>query len=337
MALEESNSLSKQEAVEQLQKTIEQLETIVQKINANSIENVLSSAAIDNLIKTTTELETTVSQTDIIQDRQELATESQAPTDKVIAPQKQTIIIEPDPARNRNVGLDVEPQKTPVATENVSQQSLPNNQSKSNNRQKILIAIAILLLGLIPISWKLLANKPPALIAQDPLQTMVGTETEETVPSIVATEPTVDSPLTEVAPLDSAPLAAQNTEIPPVIEVDKRPKKVNIKTLKVAKNLTPEQTLIAAIENKEREIVSNYVDDLVITVEPNFNNSVVTVALADEWYTLDANEQDKITEKILKKVWQLKFDKLKIVDSQSNLIARNPVVGKNIVVLKRTI
>jgi hypothetical protein len=100
--------------------------------------------------------------------------------------------------------------------------------------------------------------------------------------------------------------------------------------------LTPEQNLVVAIQSKLSEITNQYFDDLVLSIEANFLQSNLLVRVSDRWYNLNQSEQDKFANEILQKSQQLDFQKLAIQDPSGKLIARNPVVGKQIIILQRT-
>jgi hypothetical protein len=99
--------------------------------------------------------------------------------------------------------------------------------------------------------------------------------------------------------------------------------------------LTPEQNLIAAIQSRLEEIINQYPDDLVLSIEANFLQSNLLVKISDRWYQLKPTEQTELANEMLQKSQKLDFNQLKIKDSTGNLVARNPVVGKEIVILKR--
>ncbi|GAB4233727.1 MAG: hypothetical protein Kow0049_17280 [Stanieria sp.] len=100
--------------------------------------------------------------------------------------------------------------------------------------------------------------------------------------------------------------------------------------------LTPEQNLVVAIQSKLSEITNQYFDDLVLSIEANFSQSNLLVRVSDRWYHLNQSEQDKFANEILQKSQQLDFKKLAIQDTNGKLIARTPVVGKQIIILQRT-
>ncbi|WGV23937.1 hypothetical protein [Halotia branconii] len=99
--------------------------------------------------------------------------------------------------------------------------------------------------------------------------------------------------------------------------------------------LTPEQTLIAAIENQVAEISDRFASGLIKSIQANFRTSNLTLKINDDWYTLEASQQNKLAAEILQRSQELDFTHLDIFDSQNRLIARNPVVGNEMIIFKR--
>ncbi|ACB50171.1 unknown [Crocosphaera subtropica ATCC 51142] len=99
--------------------------------------------------------------------------------------------------------------------------------------------------------------------------------------------------------------------------------------------LTPEQSLIAAIQKEVTALTNQYPDDLIGRIEANFLGSRLMVTVGDKWYDLSTKEQDNLADRILEKTQNLDFRKLEMLDSQGNLIARSPVVGNDIIILQR--
>ncbi|MFE1743695.1 hypothetical protein [Coleofasciculus sp. H7-2] len=99
--------------------------------------------------------------------------------------------------------------------------------------------------------------------------------------------------------------------------------------------LTPEQNLIASIQNRVAEITSQYENGLIQSIEANFPGSLLIVKLGDAWYNLPVSKQDKLAAEMLQRARELDFSKLQLADSQGNLLARSPVVGNTIVIVKR--
>jgi len=101
--------------------------------------------------------------------------------------------------------------------------------------------------------------------------------------------------------------------------------------------LTPEQTLIARIQDQVAEVSDQYVNGLIQSVQANFRASRLTVKMGDGWYNLLTPQQDSLANDVLKRAQQLNFIKLEMVDAQGNLLARSPVIGSEMVVLKRSL
>lgn len=99
--------------------------------------------------------------------------------------------------------------------------------------------------------------------------------------------------------------------------------------------LTPEQSLIAAIQNQVADITNRLGGGLVRSVQANFYSSILTVSIAEDWYKLSEAEQDKIANQMWQEANSLDFTKLEIANLDGKLIARSPVVGAEMVVLER--
>ncbi len=99
--------------------------------------------------------------------------------------------------------------------------------------------------------------------------------------------------------------------------------------------MTPEQTLIAAIENQVAEISDRFASGLIKSIQANFRTSNLTLKISADWYTLEESQQDKLAAEILQRSQELDFTHLEIIDSQNKLVARNPVVGTEMVIFKR--
>lgn len=99
---------------------------------------------------------------------------------------------------------------------------------------------------------------------------------------------------------------------------------------------TPEQPPIALIQEQVAEISNQYANGLIQSVQANFRANRLTVNVSDGWYELSETQQGKLANDILKRVQQLNFSKLELADSGGTLLARSPVVGSEMVVLRPT-
>ncbi len=100
--------------------------------------------------------------------------------------------------------------------------------------------------------------------------------------------------------------------------------------------LTPEQKLIAQIQDEVAEISNQYVNGLIQSVQANFRSSRLTVKLSDGWYNLPALQQDQLANDMLRRTQELDFSKLELTDATGVALARSPVVGEEMIILQRT-
>ncbi|MBD2162555.1 hypothetical protein H6F46_17845 [Limnothrix sp. FACHB-1083] len=101
---------------------------------------------------------------------------------------------------------------------------------------------------------------------------------------------------------------------------------------------SPEQQLIAAIQDETSEIATRYGDQaLVDSIQADFRASrlIVTVP-ADLWYGLGDRNQDRFAADLLKRSRRLDFNKLELQDREGQLLARSPVVGDRVVIFQRS-
>ncbi|MBD1939832.1 hypothetical protein [Microcoleus sp. FACHB-68] len=101
--------------------------------------------------------------------------------------------------------------------------------------------------------------------------------------------------------------------------------------------LTPEQRLIASIQQQVTEVTTEYAEGLIQSIEANFQGSLLVVKVSDDWYNLKNGRQDKLAKEMLQRAKDLDFSRLKITDSQSIVVARSPVIGPDMVILKRRV
>lgn len=93
--------------------------------------------------------------------------------------------------------------------------------------------------------------------------------------------------------------------------------------------------LIARLQEQVAEITDSYADGLIQSVQASFRDDRLIVQLSDAWYTLDLASQNRLATELLARSRKLEFDKLEIVDSEGELLARSPVVGTKMVVYER--
>jgi hypothetical protein len=99
----------------------------------------------------------------------------------------------------------------------------------------------------------------------------------------------------------------------------------------------PDQPLVAAIQDQVTAITDQYSERLIQSVRANFRSSRLIVTLGDGWYTLSPSTQDKLSTEILKRANKLNFIKLELTDTDGALVARSPVIGGSMIILKRDV
>lgn len=156
------------------------------------------------------------------------------------------------------------------------------------------------------------------------------------VPTTQETPPPESLPTQTPSPIAEEPAPAVE-EITPPPEPEAEPEVTPTPTPTPTPTLvlTPEQTLIAAIQNQVAEVSDRFASGLIKSIQANFLTSTLTMKISDDWYTLKEPQQDKLAAEILQRSQELDFTHLEITDSQDRLVARNPVVGNKIVIFKR--
>ena len=162
---------------------------------------------------------------------------------------------------------------------------------------------------------------------------------EEVIPLKSVIEPEViptPTPVIEPEVIPTPTPVVEPEVIPtPVIETETTPTPVI--------ELTPEQALLAAIENQFSDITiavkntqdKNIISQLIKPLQANFRTSDLTVKISDIWYNLEKSQQDKLAADILQRSQELNFIHLEVVDFQGKIIARSPVVGNKMIIFKR--
>jgi hypothetical protein len=138
---------------------------------------------------------------------------------------------------------------------------------------------------------------------------------------------------TEVAP-SPASKVTEVIETPPELTAPEAP--IPVPITKAKPRLTPEQSLVAAIQEEIIDLTTRYPEGIISTVEADFLGSRLVVILGDNWYSLDSAQQDKLANSVFQRSQSLDFRRLEMKDNGGILIARSPVVGGQVVIVNRT-
>jgi hypothetical protein len=175
-------------------------------------------------------------------------------------------------------------------------------------QQKIWIGVTTAAIAFVFI-WKFTTQTPQVSeeVAQSP-----GTESIEEVTPVT---PQPETPAPQVAPNVSEP-----TPLP---------------TAGPPKPLTPEQRLIAAIQSRLDEVTQPYGDNIVRSIQADFETNTLRITVGDAWYLLREGLQDRLGMDVLELAQLLDFKKMVVEDLAGNFVARNPVVGDRLVIVRR--
>lgn len=181
------------------------------------------------------------------------------------------------------------------------------------------------------------ATRPPVTIPAEPTQFPTDLSAPEAAPEVVSApvieEPVAEIPLEEPAieekPIAEVPLVEPSPEpiIEPIVEAAPEPPP--------APELTPEQKQIAAIQTQVMEISDRFIGGLVTSVEPQIDRDRLKVRVSEDWYRFSSDQQDRFANELWEKSQSIELPKLEITDAQGGLIARPPIVGDSMIILKR--
>lgn len=198
-------------------------------------------------------------------------------------------------------------------------------------------AIALILVVVTWTTTTLLSPKPSEVARVPPTTPPEVTEIPPaTLPDATQIPPVTPPEVTEIPPLEpefppeetAPPEFSQPEEFPPVTT---EPPPVET----IPPPLTPEQSLIAAIQDRLAQVTTQYADVPIASIQANFDASRLLVKISNEWYNLSASRQDKLAAQMLERARELDFTIVQIIDTQGSLVARSPVVGSQMIIVKR--
>ena len=99
--------------------------------------------------------------------------------------------------------------------------------------------------------------------------------------------------------------------------------------------LTPEQIEIAKIQSQVTDVANQYGEALLGSVQTNFKRGRLIVALNDGWYKLEPTQQTQLVKDLQNRSQALNFKKLFVADAENHLIARTPVTGNDVIILRQ--
>ncbi len=202
----------------------------------------------------------------------------------------------------------------------------------------IVVASAIALFFLT----SLIPKSSPQIPSVSPPEPTLSSQPIELAPEIaeVIESPVAETPLEEIPPENpeiTPPSQPENTVPVPSEEEEPETPEVSPPVENPAPPppvLTPEQQLILTIQNQISAFTRQYEEGLINSLQADFLNSILMVKVDQRWYDLPMDRQKNLADDMLKRASSLDFSRLEITDLEGNLLARNAVVGNNMVIIK---
>jgi hypothetical protein len=142
-------------------------------------------------------------------------------------------------------------------------------------------------------------------------------EIPPTVTSVIEPPVAVDAELETVDGMLEEEIFPEESQVDPMVQ------------------LTPEQNLILALQAKITALAGSYSDERVQSIQMNLSQNLLQVKVKPDWYKLDPQQQDEMTANLFSQAQKLAFKRLEMVNPDGQLIARNPVIGKKMIILDR--
>lgn len=329
------SSLSKIETIALLNDSIDRLEQTIKGISKSSAP-IPSSDSINTLLATTQELADAVTS----------VPENTPPPDEL----EET---SPTTAKTKSEPEMAEMAASPKVSQNNSDQEPKELKGtkvkKKQNVTWIIIGITAIAIILAAILWFWLPRQPAIISSSestpDFTTNLENSESAREQPKVIT--PSIDAPaLSDNLPLtdlssadDSINLVPEDpTEIviPDNLESPGRAKNLKLVKIEPKLELTPEQNLVAAIKTKITKLIQDYPTELIDSAQVNLRQNSLLVNVTDEWYELSESRQNKIANEMLNRSRQFSFQQLELKDNTGTLVARNPVIGEEIIILQNS-
>jgi hypothetical protein len=163
--------------------------------------------------------------------------------------------------------------------------------------------------------------------APDRPDTEVVPDTPEMKPDAI--EPIPDTIATAPESIPETEVKSDTIEVTPAPIASPSPEPIE------AVELTPEQKRIASVQKQVIEVSDQFIGGLVDAVVPNFEKGRLMVKVTDDWYRFKPEQQDRFANQVWQRSQSLDFTTLEITNTTGTLLARNPVIGSSMVILKR--
>lgn len=336
------SSLSKIETIALLNDSIDRLEQTIKGISKNSAP-IPSSDSINTLLTTTQELADAVAS-----GTEKISSPNSSPENKETSATTAKIQAEPIVANPIVANPVVSPK---VSDSSTVKQKTPPTVTKVKPKQNLpltIIGVIAIAITLVAIFWFWLIRPPASLNSLDLSNPDLATNSEklesptdqETLSTPSIEEPVVVDNLpsqdlaTDMESSNSNPEEPTEIIVPANLEAPGRTKNLKLVPIEPELDFTPEQTLIAAIKTKITKLTQDYPTKLIDSAKVDLSQNCLLVNVTDEWYELSESSQNKVANEMLNRSRSLSFDQLELKDRTGTLVARNPVIGEQIIILE---
>lgn len=341
--------LSKSEVIEQLQKTITQLNSLVSKLNTESVENLPSKVAVDSWVVITERLIESLEPTFIVSEEPTIIESSF--TEVFPESSKAEILVTaiPEPPQ-REISQQVPLPKPPQRVSKEEPKGIDKPLSSFNRLQTLWDGVLDTIRAFLPTSvsnklsnWVLTGILTGSLViilltSVSLLNPSPKQEISE-LPKIILEDLPVEAPVevtTEEPTLEPIEEAPKTVATPSELNAPEPPKSVIIEP-PAPVVLTPEQDLVASIQGEINSLTKQFPEGLVSSLQANFVDSLLTIFVDEDWYKLSESKQVQLADSVWKRSQELDFQKIEIKDLDKEVVARSPVVGDNVIIIKSSL
>ncbi len=171
-------------------------------------------------------------------------------------------------------------------------------------------------------SEEILTEPPPTLPEVEPFPVEIVTEPPETSEDIQL-------------PLETETLTKNPNQIPLILVATAPPEPIQLISPPNL-DITPEQYLIHQIQTQLSTSIAKINPEIIASVQASFSGSLLRVELTDTWYNLAEDQQNQLAQVIFQQAQNFDFTRLELISTTGKPIARNAVIGQNMVILNRT-
>jgi hypothetical protein len=149
-------------------------------------------------------------------------------------------------------------------------------------------------------------------------------------------QPAIAQPPTSPSPQPAIPVPSEPTppsEIPPTMPAVGAASETSTASSELADPIDLER--IADIQTQLTKSSIYNASRVIDSVQADFTHNRLTLVCNEDWYRLSDYDQDLLANQLLQQSAELAFDDVELQTPTGQLIARNPVIGKEMVVLLR--